>query len=105
VRSLFPDDMAGQRRALLGSLGMIVNNLRAPEKLTEYLGGLGERHVAHGAAEAHYDVVGAVLLQALAELAGDLWTDELAAAWTVAYGAVKGIMLVGAEAALFEAAA
>jgi nitric oxide dioxygenase len=105
VRALFPDDIAGQRRALLGSLGMIVNNLRSPEKLTEYLGGLGERHVPYGAVEAHYDVVGAVLLQAMAELAGDLWTDDLAAAWTVAYGAVKGIMLVGAEAALVEAAA
>ena len=98
VRGMFPDDMAGQKRALLGSLGMIVGSLRAPEKLSSYLDGLGKRHVHYGAADAHYDVVGGVLLETLAEMAGELWTEEMAAAWGGAYTAVKGLMLAGAQA-------
>ncbi len=97
VRSMFPDDMAGQKRALLGSLGMIVSSLRAPEKLGAYLGSLGHRHTGYGAIEAHYDVVGAVLLDTLAEMAGDLWNDQLQDAWAGAYGAIKGLMLAGAS--------
>lgn len=105
VRPMFPADLAGQRRALLGALGMVVNNLRSPEKLTEFLAGLGQRHVAYGAAEAHYEVVGGVLLQTLAELAGELWNDELQSAWAAAYGAVRDIMLAAAGEELAKAAA
>jgi chemotaxis signal transduction protein/hemoglobin-like flavoprotein len=97
VRSLFPEDMAGQKKALLGAIGALVGNLRAPEKLSAYLEGLGKRHIAYGALEAHYDVVGDVLLATLAELAGDVWTDDLNAAWSGAFAAVKALMLAGAE--------
>ena len=97
VRSMFPDDMAGQKRALLGALGMIVGSLRAPEKLSAYLDGLGKRHVDYGAIDAHYDVVGGVLLETLAEMAGPVWNDELHDAWAGAYGAVKGLMMTGAR--------
>ncbi len=96
VRGMFPDDLAGQKRALLGSLGMIVSSLRAPEKLGAYLGSLGERHTGYGALAPHYDVVGAVLLDTIAEMAGDLWNEELEDAWTDAYGAIKSLMLAGA---------
>ena len=105
ARAMFPDDMAGQRRALLGALGMIVSSLRAPEKLGGYLDGLGRRHVNYGAVEAHYDLVGGVLLETMAEMAGPVWSDELQDAWTTAYGAVKGLMLAGAEAEVRETAA
>ena len=102
-RSLFPDDMERQKRALLGALGIIVDSLRAPEKLTAYLEGLGKHHVDYGAAPAHYDVVAEVLVATMAELAGDAWTDELQSAWTAALTAVKDLMLTGAET--IEAAA
>lgn len=103
VRSLFPDDMEGQQRALLGALGTIVNSLRSPEKLTAYLEGLGKHHVDYGAEPAHYDVVAEVLVATMAEVAGDAWTDELQSAWTAALTAIKGLMLTGAET--IEAAA
>ncbi|MEX0783584.1 MAG: globin family protein [Dehalococcoidia bacterium] len=104
VRSMFPDYMAGQKRALLGALGMIVGSLRAPEKLGVYLGSLGERHVGYGALAPHYDVVGGVLLETLAEMAGDAWTDEMQDAWASAYGAIKGLMLAGAARTGHQAA-
>jgi hemoglobin-like flavoprotein len=96
VRELFPDDLAGQKRALLGSLGMIVGSLRAPEKLGLYLGSLGQRHAGYGALGAHYVVVGGVLLETLAEMAGDAWTEELQEAWAAAYDSVRTLMLAGA---------
>lgn len=105
ARSMFPTDMAGQKRALLGALGMIVSSLRAPEKLGSYLDGLGRRHVDYGAVEAHYDLVGSVLLETMAEMAGPAWNSELQDAWTTAYGAVKGIMLAASGAAGNAAAA
>jgi chemotaxis signal transduction protein/hemoglobin-like flavoprotein len=96
ARGLFPEDLAGQRRALLGALGMVVNSLRAPEKLVEYLAGLGARHTSYGAIPAHYDLVGEVLLATMAELAGDLWTEELESAWGTAYVTVRDVMLAAA---------
>jgi len=97
VRPMFPEDLEGQRKALIGSLGAIVSSLRTPDKMVEYLSGLAARHVDYGAIDAHYDVVGSVLLDTMAEIAGDAWTEELAQTWGAAYGAIKGIMLAEAE--------
>lgn len=96
VRGMFPDDMAGQKRALLGSLGTIVTSLRQPEKLTDFLTSLGSRHTGRGALAPHYDVVGGVLLETLAEIAGEAWNADLQAAWGQAYGAISAIMLSAA---------
>lgn len=99
VRPLFPDDEASLTKALLGALGALVSNLRAPEKLTEHLEALGKTHVDYGALEPHYDVIGEVLLATMAELADDAWTDEVARAWSDAFAAAKDLMLAGAERA------
>lgn len=98
VRELVPEDMAGQREALLGVLGALVSSLRDPDKLTAYLEELGAKQAGFGAEAAHYDVAAQVLLEVMAELAGDeVWNSELETAWTDALTAVKGIMLGGAE--------
>jgi nitric oxide dioxygenase len=97
TRAMFPADMAMQKRALIGALVVIVRSLRSAEQLGLYLEGLGKRHVDYGAAAAHYPVVGAVLLETLAELAGDAWTSELESAWANAYGAVSGLMMNAAD--------
>lgn len=100
VRELFPEDLADQRKALLGALGTLVSSLRNPDKLTAYLEDLGAKHVGFGAVEAHYDVVAQVLVEVMAELAGDdVWNSDLQTAWSDALTAVKGIMLAGADAA------
>ncbi len=88
-----------QEAKLLASISAIVANLRNPEKLGSYLQGLGRRHVGYGAESAHYDAVGAVLLDTLAEVAGDAWTEEMQQAWTDAFGVIKSVMLTGAEQA------
>ena len=104
VRPLFPEDMATQKRALISSLAVIVGSLRQPEHLAAYLDVLGRRHVDYGAIAAHYSVVGGVLVETLAAMAGPVWSAELEEAWTVAYGAVQTAMLAAA-AGLDDAAA
>ena len=74
----------------------VVDNLRRPEDLVPALENLGARHVDYGAEEDHYPAVGATLLKSLAEIAGDLWNEELNAAWADAYDEIARHMLNGA---------
>lgn len=89
-------DIAEQRKKLLASLKLAVENLRRPEVLVPALEAMGARHVDYGAREEHYPAVGATLLKSLAEIAGPAWNEELAKAWAEAYGAITENMLHGA---------
>jgi nitric oxide dioxygenase len=93
TREMFPADLEAQKRALVASLVIIVRSLRSADVLGLYLEGLGKRHRGYGAVAAHYPVVGMVLLETLAEMAGDAWTAELEAAWADAFRAVSDLML------------
>lgn len=86
-----------QKKKLLASLVLVIQNLRHPDKLTPVLQDMGARHVGYGAKPAHYDAVGENLLAVLGEFAGAAWTPQVKQAWTDAYGAIKTIMLAGAE--------
>ena len=48
---------------------------------------------AFGAAPAHYDVVGKLLLETMAQMAGSEWSPEVAGAWETAYSWVAGTMI------------
>src|SRR5215471_1335693 len=92
-------DMKEQRKKLLGALALVIQNLRKPEMLTSALKGLGQRHVAYGVRPEHYPIVGAILLETLADFLGERWTQEYHDAWAQAYEAVSAIMLEGANMA------
>jgi hemoglobin-like flavoprotein len=106
VQPLFAGtDLRKQKAMLLGALVLLRKSLRDLDRIVPTLRALGARHVAYGAEEAHYAVVGDVLLASMAEIAGDAWSPEYAAAWTEAYGLVAATTLAGAaEAELAEAA-
>ena len=63
------------------------------------LGALGAKHVEYGVTDEMYDQVGDALLATLAEVAAEAWTPEVAAQWTLAYGAIAGMMQAGAAGA------
>lgn len=97
VKPLFGSvDMKAQKKKLLASLVLVMNNLERPDDLTSALHGLGAKHVGYGAEAGHYDAVGECLLHALNTVAGELWNDELEHAWSDAYGAVASLMKEGA---------
>jgi hemoglobin-like flavoprotein len=97
VQPLFAGvDMKRQRAMLLAALVLLRNSLRDLDALVPKLRAMGARHVAYGATTDSYPLVGQVLLASMAELAGAAWTDDVAAAWTEAYGLVAGMMIEGA---------
>ncbi|MDH5178948.1 MAG: globin domain-containing protein [Gammaproteobacteria bacterium] len=94
VKPMFANsNQSEQEKKLLTALQLVVNNLRKPEKLTNALHALGEKHQAYGAEPAHYDAVAAVLLDVMQELAGPLWSEQIHTAWADALGTIKQAML------------
>jgi nitric oxide dioxygenase len=97
VRPLFPDDLRRQKTMLLGALVLLRKSLRDFDAIASKLRDLGARHVAYGALPDHYPVVGRALLDAMAAVAGDAWTDGYEAAWSDAFDVVAATMLEGAD--------
>lgn len=58
---------------------------------------MGARHVGYGTLLDHSAAVRDSLLEAMAELAGDLWNDTLRDDWTHAISAGAEAMIEGAE--------
>jgi len=100
VEPLFSRNSRAQQALMLArALGAVVEHLEDASWLEQTLSVMGARHVGYGVTEAMYDWVGEALLETLAEVAGDAWSDELAAAWSEAYGAIAGLMKAGAQQA------
>jgi hemoglobin-like flavoprotein len=98
-------DLGRQKAMLLGALVLLRKSLRNLDAIVPALRALGARHLAYGAEAAHYPVVGAVLIAAMAEVAGTAWEPRYAAAWAAAFDVVAGAMLEGAAAAALADAA
>jgi hemoglobin-like flavoprotein len=100
VKPLFADvDMERQRQALLNMLLVLRESLHDLDDVVPDLEALGARHVGYGAQPEHYPVVGEVLIESMAEIAGPAWKAEYSAAWQEAYGVVQSVVLAGAAAA------
>jgi nitric oxide dioxygenase len=100
TRALFAKtDMPVQKRALLGALVALRRSLRDLPSIASFLADLGARHAHHGVRAEHYEVVGAALLETMAELGGPAWNPSFTAEWARAYGQVAQIMVDGAERA------
>lgn len=94
VKPMFAEaDVAKQQKKLLDSLVLVVNNLRNPDKLVPALQALGKKHQEYGAIAEHYGAVADVLLEVMAEFAGDLWSDDIEQAWSEALQLVANVML------------
>lgn len=93
VQPLFThSDMLAQQKKLVDSLVLVVGNLRNPGALVPVLKNLGDRHIQYGVVAAHYPMVGAALLKALALHLGEDWTPEVEGAWVGAFGAISELM-------------
>jgi NAD(P)H-flavin reductase/hemoglobin-like flavoprotein len=98
TRDLFPINMEVQRSRLLRALVYVVQMVDQPDELVPFLEQLGRDHRKFGVLAQHYDALGAALLSAIGEFAGDAWTPEVEKAWTDAYGIVASAMRTAADA-------
>jgi hemoglobin-like flavoprotein len=89
-------DMAHQKTMLLATLVLLRKSLRDLGAVVPKLQELGRRHVDYGARPEHYPVVGEVLIDAMAEVAGPQWRPEYGRAWAAALAVVAGVMVEGA---------
>ena len=98
VKPMFANtSLAEQEKKLLGSLVLVINSLRKPETLVSALTSLGAKHKSYGAKPEHYQAVAQVLLDVMAEFAGDLWTEEVKESWTEALDTVASTMLAAEQ--------
>jgi hemoglobin-like flavoprotein len=93
VGALFPSDLTEQRKKLMTTLAVVVNGLTNLESVLPAVSALAIRHVGYGAKPEHYPVVGGALLWTLEQELGQGWTQEVAAAWTTAYGTLSDYMI------------
>jgi hemoglobin-like flavoprotein len=61
------------------------------------LADLGARQARYGVCADHYPVVGAAVLETMAEVAGAAWKPEFIIGWARAYQMVAPIMIDGVE--------
>jgi len=92
-------DLRRQKQKLLAALVLLRRSLRDLDAVVPKLRAMGARHVGYGARPEHYPVVGSVLIDSMAEVAGDAWRPEYARAWASAFDVVAGAMLAGAASA------
>lgn len=88
--------MDEQRKKIIHALAVVLRNFENPKFIAPYLQGLGLTHVAYGARPDLYEAIGECFLDAIAKVTGEVWTDELAEAWTEAFEFLAGQMLKGA---------
>lgn len=92
VRPMFPAVMTDQKKKLMQTLGVAVNNLHQVEEIVGVVQDLGKKHVSYGVKPEHYDTVGAALLYTLEKGLGEAWTDDVKEAWTETYVLVASTM-------------
>lgn len=89
-------DMSTQARKLLEMIGNAVRLLDDPERLEPVLRTLGRRHAEYGVKDAHYEAVGAALLETLTDALGQDFTHATREAWIALYAHVGCVMRAGA---------
>ena len=92
VRRLFSSDLRQQGRKLMDMLSIAVGSLDKLDRILPAVRALGQRHVAYGVRESHYETVGSALLWTLEQDLGSDWSAELANAWGTAYALLARTM-------------
>ncbi|MES2649116.1 MAG: globin family protein [Bacteroidota bacterium] len=94
VKPMFSrSSMAEQSRKLLSMLSYVMAKLDKLDDILDEVAKLAKRHVHYGVKESHYAAVGAALLWTLEKGLGELWNEELKAAWIKTYTVLSGAMI------------
>ena len=90
-------EMEKQKKALIASMGKIIDGLENLESLRVDLRALGGRHVRYGVKEEHYAMIGKSLIGTLRYVFKESWTSSLENQWILAIGFIADQMLEGAK--------
>ncbi|WP_100612727.1 globin family protein [Confluentibacter lentus] len=96
LKALFPNSeeaMKVQGNKLMTMLAAAVAGLSNLEALVPVLQNLGKRHVDYKVEPAHYNTVGAALLDTLKVGLGEDFTPEVKEAWATVYGTMTTVMI------------
>jgi len=104
IRSMFPDDLSGQKKKLMAMLGTVVASLIRLDQLLPAVRALGQRHADYGVTAAHFEPVGAALLWTLEQGLGEDFTPEVKEAWAAVYATLSALMIAAMGRAMLEAA-
>lgn len=93
TRALFKNNSLNAQRTMLSrTLVAAIDHLQDDAWLAEHLTPLGRDHVGYGVTPEMYEWVGDALVDSIAEVCDDDWTDAHAAAWRAAYQRITQIM-------------
>ncbi len=92
LQTLFPEDMAEQKRKLMTTLKVAVSSLDKPDVLLPVVQDLGRRHKDYGVTDTNYDTVASALLWTLEQGLGEQFAPEVEDAWIAVYGVLSGTM-------------
>ena len=67
LRSVFPEDLAEQRKKLMAALATVVSGLSQPDLIMPTIQQLGARHVSYGSRPEDFATVGEALIWTLGE--------------------------------------
>ena len=97
VRPFFLTNPDEQGRLLIQTLAKIVTGLTQFEAIRPELAALAVRHVAYGAQDHHYAVVGEALRHVVATFAGPDFDPDTDRAWQRAYAMVADVMIAASH--------
>ena len=98
LRQLFKIDMKQQSKKFVAMLEAIVESVDDWETIVPALRELGQRHVAYGVKEQHYNTLCSALIWAFGQALQPGFDNEVRAAWTAVIRAVNEQMKIGAAA-------
>jgi len=98
LRQLFKIDMKEQSKKMVAMLDAIVESIDDWERIVPVLRQLGQRHVAYGVKEQHYNTLCSALVWAFGQALQPGFDVEVRAAWTAVIRAVNEQMKIGAAA-------
>ncbi|NHN36076.1 NO-inducible flavohemoprotein [Pseudomaricurvus alcaniphilus] len=92
-----------QPRALANAVVAYATNLDRLEVLGDAVALIVQKHVSLNILPEHYPIVGECLLAAIAEVLGDVASDEILAAWAEAYQQLADLLISAEEQAYQQA--
>lgn len=93
LKQLFKGDMKDQGKKLMDTLNVAVTSLTKLDTILPVVQDLGRRHVQYGVPESSYSTVGDALLWTLQQGLGEVFTEEVKAAWTQTYVTLSTVMI------------